>query len=176
MEYSLFMMKLTFYNINIFSIIIFSLFFQFLCKPNEAPKEISENYFQINLLSSGQSFTFNNNKIFIICNYNSDFSNKIKIINNNKQKYILCFTHSISNSYIYIIKSPDTYLYKFDFNFDYNISIIPSLSIFPFVDKNNNLSLIMNFFDSKNNLGTFDKYIININNLEIRKEKKIYIK
>ena len=175
MEYSLFMMKLTFYNINIFSIIIFSLFFQFLCKPNEAPKEISENYFQINLLSSGQSFTFNNNKIFIICNYNSDFSNKIKIINNNKQKYILCFTHSISNSYIYIIKSPDTYLYKFDYNFEYNISIIPSLSIFPFVDKNNNLSLIMNFFDSKNNLGTFDKYIININNLEIRKEKRFIL-
>ena len=172
-------MKLIFYNINIFLIIIFSLFFQLFCNPNETPKEISENYFQINLLLSGQSFTFNNNKIFIICTYNSDFSDKIKIINNNNdndsQKYILCFTHSLSKSYLYITNSPNTYLYKFDFNFNNNNSVIPSLSIFPFVDKNNNLNFIMNYFQSKNNLGYVDKYTININNLEIKKEKRFIL-
>ena len=88
MSYSLFLIKITFYNINISLIIIFTLFFQLFCKPNENPKEISDNYFQINLLSSGQSFTFNNNNKYIICTYNSNFSNKIKIINNNSQKYI----------------------------------------------------------------------------------------
>lgn len=175
MSGSLFSMKLTFYSINIFSIIIFSLLFQIFCNLNETPKEISENYFQINLLSSGQSFTFNINKIFIICSYNSDFSDKIKIINKNDQKYILCFTHSLSNSYLYIINNVDTYLYKFDFNLDYNISIIPSLNLFPFVDKNNNLSFIMNFFQSKNNLGYVDKYIINIKDLEVRKEKRFVL-
>ena len=175
MSDSLFSMKLTLYDINIFSIIIFSLLFQIFCNLNETPKEISENYFEINLLSSGQSFIFNNNKIFIICAYNSDFSDKIKSINKNDQKYILCFTHSLSNSYLYIISSVDTYLYKFDFNFDYNISIIPSLNIFPFVDKNNNLSFIMNFFQYKNNLGYVDKYIININGLEVRKEKRFVL-
>ena len=36
-------MKLTFYSINIFSIIIFSLLFQIFCNLNETPKEISEN-------------------------------------------------------------------------------------------------------------------------------------
>ena len=33
----------------------------------------------------------------------------------------------------------------------------------------------MSFFESKNNLGWADKYIINIQNLEIRKEKRFIL-
>lgn len=172
MEISLFSIKSIFYNFNIFFIIIFSLCFQLFCKPNENPKEIIENYFQINLLSSGQSFTFNNNKIIIICVYDSEFSDKIKIINNRTHKNILCLTHSRFDSYLYITSSPDEYLYKFKLNLDENISIF-NLNIFPFVDKNNKLSFITTFFDSKNNLGHSDKYIIN--NLEIEKEKRFLL-
>jgi len=168
MEFSFFSKKALFYNFHILLIIFFSLFFQLFCKPNENPKEIIQNYFQINLLSSGQSFTFNNNKIFIICSYDSEFSNKIKIINNRTQKNILCLTHSRFDSYLYIANNSDEYLYKFELNLDENIEIL-NLNIFPFVDKNNKLSFITTFFDLKNNLGFIDKYIIN--NLEIKKEK-----
>lgn len=170
-------MKSNFYKSNIFSIIFYSLLFQLFSKRNENPKEISENYIQINLLSSGQSFTFNNNNIFVICTYDLEFSEKIKLINNNNQKYILCLRNSLSNSYLYITNSTNNYLYKFDFIFYSNISIASSLNLFPFLDKNNCLSFLITFFESKNELVYFDKYIININinKSEIKKEKRFLL-
>ena len=106
--------------LNFISISIFTLFISAICQeePKINPNIIQKYYFKISHLLSGQTFKQIDNNIFLICTYDSDFSDGIKFeidYNNFQeyQKYFLCLTNSVSISYLYIFDNNETYSYKY---------------------------------------------------------------
>ena len=159
------------FSLNYLYNILISLFFLFvpiMCDEGDKsnPKIIQENYFQISHLLSGQTFKQNIYDKFLICTYDSDFSNKIKIENDNdkgNQKYFLCLINSVSISYLYILNNNEVYAYKYQL---YNSTLLFSsglnLNLIPNIDKNNNLNCIISLFIPNNNSVYLQNFIINL--------------
>ena len=125
--------------------------------PNNIKQIIKQNYFQLNLLSSGKTLILNND---IICSYNSEFSNRI--INNKKN--IICLENY---QYIYIINNADTYLYKFDVgNLRENNGNFFNLIPYSF---NNNIFFIISYINANNNALNMIQYQIKKNEKKCKK-------
>ena len=133
--------------------------------PNNIKQIIKQNYFQLNLLSSGKTLILNND---IICSYNSEFSNRI--INNKKN--IICLENY---QYIYIINNADTYLYKFDVgNLRENNGNFFNLIPYSF---NNNIFFIISYINDNNNALNMIQYQIKKNEKKCKKiNEKVFIK
>ena len=147
---------------NLYIIITINIFFINIvsCYSDDFPKEIKDNYFQLNLLSSGKTMNLNygnkNDIPDIICSYDSEFSYRIN--NNKNEKSIICLDKC---QFIYIFNNETTYLYKFDlvnitqncgshfnlipYSFDNNIYFIISYI------ENNDLNMIQYQIDTSSN-------------------------
>ena len=164
--------------LNFISISIFTLFISAICQeePKTNPNIIQKYYFKISHLLSGQTFKQIDNNIFLICTYDSDFSDGIKFeidYNNFQeyQKYFLCLTNSVSISYLYIFDNNETYSYKYELYNPKEIFLSGlNLNLIPNIDKSNNINFLISFFIPNNKLVYIQNYIINLtsNKLEQR--------
>ena len=142
---------------NLYIIIIIAFFINFASSHSpsyDLPNEIKNNYFQLNLLSSGKTMNLKyNSDDDIICSYDSEFSYRIN--NNKNEKNIICLD---KYQYIYIFNNDTTYLYYFDLgylkqNSGSHFTLIP-------YSFNNNIYFIISYIDGKDNLN-ITKYQIN---------------
>ena len=165
-------------NHNFILFMLFSLCIIIICETNENPKLIKDNFFQINLLLSGESFRLYNNENFIICSYDSTFSTKIFSIQNNMnsigtEKNFLCFTKTTTDSNLYIINNEETFLYEFNLDSSYSSLLSNSnfnLNLFPYMDNDNNvLKCIITYFILNDNNGYFDIYNFSLEKNTINK-------
>ena len=131
------------------------------------PNQIKQNYFQLNLLSSGKTLILDDD---IICSYNSEFSSRI--MNNNNNNNIICLE---KYQYIYIINNADKYLYKFNLdnlrkNNEKHFNLIP-------YSFNNDIFFIISYINYNNNELNMIQYQIKINEHKCYKiNAKIFVK
>ena len=116
--------------IHINAIIIFLAQFLFIISEYESPKEITDNYIPIIHLLDGQTFKYETNEKILICSFDSNFSNNIKV----EQKNILCLIKGISSDIeLYVINNnTNNYTYKYYFKNEYIGNYLSYVNAFPY--------------------------------------------
>ncbi len=158
---------------NLYIIIIIAFFINIASSSSPSDdflNEIKNNYFQLNLLSSGKTMNLKyNSDDDIICSYDSEFSYRIN--NNKNEKNIICLD---KYQYIYIFNNETTYLYNFDLGYlkQNNES---HFTLIPYSFKNN-IYFIISFIDENDKLNMTNYQIYTSSNIILKNSNKDFKK